>query len=695
MPASDLSAVLSAVQAGNLDQAVDASAPAPLLAAVRRQSASLRPPLPSGDPGYPLRQLCLQARELGADDLADELRSRLLALPRPGLVPEWTTRRVSGAVVAEFDVTSTWVTAITALPGARLVYGDFTGRLQFVDLAAPDAAARPLGDQPRVEALVGLPDGRVVSAGEGPLRIWDPAAPGRAVLSFPGSEGARSVAVLPDGRVVSAAQYALVWDPRTPAAGPVAVADHDGPVMVVAALPDGRVVYAGGGVGRVRVWDPAARGHYGAVELPGHSGWVRAVAALPDGRVVSAGDDKRVLLWDPSAPGRPPVELGGHSGAAGLAVLPDGRVLSFGGGLLRVWDPTRPGRPAAEIAGPDGHDSGVALLPGGLMATAAERRIRLWNIAAIDEAQVTLASLGEQADGTWATAVWPDGRVALGGPDERVRVLGPAPPTAGAGQAAGPGLLGQSIEIWALAALPEGLVAGGCSDGALRVWDPARPGGPAQTFRDASGTAPTETGEQNPILARMLRPDLTIRAVAAMPGGRIAAGTMDGRVLLWSPAAPGGGTTLLGRHDGPVRAVAALPGDRVASAGDDGIVRIWDRSGLAAEFGPQDRPVRQVAALPDGRLVTGADDGRVQVLESGTGQVLTALGRHDGAVLAVAALPDGRVVSADQGQLRLWDGATEVARVSCPVQALAVAAGSRLAIAHPVQGVSLWSVPAG
>jgi WD40 repeat protein len=706
MPAAELSAVLSALQAGHLDQVLGASGPAPLLAAVRRQAASLRPPLPSGDPGYLLRQLCLQAREFGADDLATELRNRLLALPHPGLVPEWTTRRVSSAVVAEFAVTDSWITALAALPDGRVAYADYSGRLQVLDLAAPDAGPRPLGDHPRASALAALPGGRVVSAGEGPLRIWDPAVPGAAAVSLAGSENATSVAALPDGRIVSSALYALVWDPRAPDAGPVAVADHDGPVMVVDALPDGRVVYAGGGVGRVRVWDPAAAGGYGLVELPGHTGWVKAVAALPDGRVVSAGDDKRVLLWDPAAPGRPPVELGTHPWVSGLAALPNGRVLSYGGGLLRVWDCTRPEHPAAEIAGPDGSASVVAVLPGSKMVTSADGQVRIWDLTAVDRAQVTSASLGEQAADTWAAAVWPDGRVALGGPGERLRVLGPAAPASGTAEAAARAALGESVQVWALATLPEGGVAGGCSDGALRLWNPAMPGGSALTFRDESGSAPAAPAGQNPVLARMLRPDATVLAVAAMPGGRIAAGTVDGRVLVWSPAVPGAGTVLLGRHDGPVRAVAVLPGDRVASAADDGVVRVWNPSGPAAGFGGPDRSVRQVAALPDGRLVTGATDGRVQVVESGTGRVLTELGQHDRSVVAVAALPDGRVVSADERQVRLWDVATavEAARVSCPVRMLAVAASSRsspesaaghwLVIVHPVQGVSLWSVAA-
>ena len=707
MPITELSQVIAALQAGTLDQALGVAGPGLLRAAIRRQADSLRPPLPAGDPGYALRQLCLQVGEFGAVDLAAELRNRLLALPRPALVPEWTTRRVTTAVTAELPVTDSWVTALAALPDGQVACADFSGRLGVLDLTGPGRGPRPFGDHPRVTALAALPGGRVVSMGEGPLRIWDPAVPGTAPLSLPGSQNASAVAALPDGRVVSSAGYALVWDPRAPAEGPVAVADHDGPVMVVAALPDGRVAYAGGGRGLVRVWDPAAGGGHGPVELAGHDGWIRAVAALPDGRVVSAGADTRVLLHDPAAPGRPSTGLGLHELVAGLAVLSDGRVVSFGGGLLRVWDPGLPGHPVAEVAGADGNDSVIAGLADGRMATGTgDGRVRVWDLSVAGGAPLAAASLGGYAAGTFAVAAWPDGRAAVGGPGERIRVLGPAAPSPGS---AGPYIveyLGQAPEVFALTVLPDGRVAGGCSDGALRVWNPAMPGSPL-AFRDRSAR-PSEPDGPEAFPVRLGRTDPAVFALAALPDGRIVSGGTDGRVLLWSLAAPDVVPTLLGRHDGPVRAVAALSGDVAVSAGDDGLIRVWNPSGRVAEFAPPGRTVRQVTALPGGRLVTGASDGRLQVLESGTGHVAAELGQHDRLVVAVAALQDGRVISADEGQLRLWDVArtAETARVSCSVRALAVArarAGSppdaapahRLVIAHQVQGVSLWSVPAG
>jgi WD40 repeat protein len=47
-------------------------------------------------------------------------------------------------------------------------------------------------------------------------------------------------------------------------------------------------------------------------------------------------------------------------------------------------------------------------------------------------------------------------------------------------------------------------------------------------------------------------------------------------VLVWDPAAPETGPAELGRHDGPVRAVAALPDGRVVSGGDDQRALMWD-----------------------------------------------------------------------------------------------------------------------
>ena len=151
---------------------------AAMLATVLGQAHHLRPPSPVTQPGYVLRQLCLQAAELGEDNLASDLRARLRSQPDPGLIPIWTTRRASRALAAE--------------------------------LGRHDGS---------VEAVAVLLDGRVVSGGsDRRVLVWDPSQPGSgAVVLGRHADWVRAVAVLPDGRVVSggADRRVLIWNAST------------------------------------------------------------------------------------------------------------------------------------------------------------------------------------------------------------------------------------------------------------------------------------------------------------------------------------------------------------------------------------------------------------------------------------------------------------------------------------------------
>jgi hypothetical protein len=122
---------------------------AAMLATVSGQAHHLRFPLPLTDPGYVLRQLWMQAAELGEDRLASDLRARLGSQPDPSLIPIWTTRRTSRALVAE--------------------------------LGRHDGS---------VLALAVLADGRVVSVGDdGPVLVWDPSQPGRGPVELGRHDG--------------------------------------------------------------------------------------------------------------------------------------------------------------------------------------------------------------------------------------------------------------------------------------------------------------------------------------------------------------------------------------------------------------------------------------------------------------------------------------------------------------------------
>ena len=154
-----------------------ASDVAAMLDVMRGQAQHLRPPQPVDQPDYLLRQLCLQAAELGEDVLADKLRKRLLASAHPGLVPLWTSRRANRALVAELDGQGGCVRAVAVLADGRVVSGGHDGRVLIWDPAYPQADPIELGRHVgAVRAVAVLPDGRVVSGGhDHRVWVWDPA----------------------------------------------------------------------------------------------------------------------------------------------------------------------------------------------------------------------------------------------------------------------------------------------------------------------------------------------------------------------------------------------------------------------------------------------------------------------------------------------------------------------------------------
>ena len=651
-----------------------------MLATVVGQAPNLRPPQPLSQPGYVLRQLCLQAAELTEDRLADHFRARLRSQPGPGIVPQWTTRYANHALSGTLSSPNGSVRAVAVLPDGRVVSGGEDCRVLVWDPARPGGGPVELGRHERqVRAVAVLPDGRVVSGGEDcRVLVWDPARPGGGPVEL-GRHDRRvlSVAVLPDGRVVSGGEdcRVLVWDPARPGGGPVELGRHDRRVLSVAVLPGGRVV-SGGADGRVLAWDLARPGG-GPVKLGRDIGEVSAVAVLPGGRVVSGGEDCRVLVWEPARPGGGPVELGRHDRRVlSVAVLPGGRVVSGGAdGRVLAWDLARPGGGPVELGRHDRWVSAVAALPDGrVVSGGADGRLLVWDLARPGGGPV---ELGQDIGEVSAVAVLPDGRVISGGADGRVLVWDPARPDSGLFQL---GRHGSGVR--AVAVLPGERVVSGGADWRVLVWDLARPGG-----------GPVELG----------RHDRRVLSVAVLPGGRVVSGGADGRVLAWDLARPGGGPVELGRHEGHVRAVAVLPDGRVVSGGEDYRVLVWDlaRPGSGpVELGRHDNWVRAVAVLPDGRVVSGGEDCRVLVWDParpGSGPV--ELGRHDHWASVVAVLPDGHVVSGGaDGRVLVWDPMTrtELAQLNCSVNALATGTLNPgevfLVVAHQDAGFSIWSV---
>ena len=688
--ASDAGWVEAAITSASVDRVLadlrraaaanpESTAVAAVLAAATRQAHNLRPPQPLDQPGYILRQLCMQAIELGEDDLAENIRSRLQSRPGACLVPQWTTRPANRALSAELGRHDGPVQEMELLADGRVVTAGRDRRVLVWDPAQPGTGPLELGHHDVVNGMVVLSDGQVITTGRdgyrGRLLVWDPAQPGTDPIELGRHDSVNGMAVMPDGRVVTGDEdgQVLVWHLARPGAHPVELGRRKAPVQAVAVLADGRVVTRGLSWGML-VWDPARPGT-DPIELGRHDS-VNRMTALSDGRVVTGGGGGRVLVWDPALPGGGPAELGRHDGPVWeIAVLVDGRVVTAGRDeRVLVWDPARPGTDPAEL-GRHSVDR-MAVLPDGRVVTAGrDGRVLVWDPA---RSGTGWAELGRREAPVRAVALLTDGRVVTGGEDGRVLVWDPAQPKTG------PAELGRrEASVRAVAVLADGRIVTGGGDGRVMVWDPARP-----------RSGPAELG----------RREAPVVTVAVLPDGRIVTGGADYRVLAWDSAGPRNTDPVeLGCHDEMVQAVAVLADGRVVTGSDDRWVLVWEpsRPGTSrAELGRCEAPVLAVAVMADGRVVTGSEDGRVLVWDPArpeTGPV--ELGRHDGTVLAVAVLADGRVVSGGEDhRVLVWDsaGTTTHVQLSCSVRALATTplspARSSLVVAHQGSGFSLWSL---
>ncbi len=226
-----------------------------------------------------------------------------------------------------------------------------------------------------VRVLAALPDGALVSWGEGEIRLSDADAGQARIL-----------------------------------------ARHAGPVAALAALADGRVASGDAG-GTIRLWDldtGAPR------DVPAHPGPLAALAVLPDGRLASAGKDGRIRLWHPATGGSQTLDL--RRAVVALAALPDGRLVSGDvSGMMQLWDPVTG---AAETVGAPGRVR--AVLPDGrVLIQEKEDRLRLWDPGTRAAQVMTLPEAGR------VMAALPDGRLALGDEEGRVRFVplpaGPGP----------------------------------------------------------------------------------------------------------------------------------------------------------------------------------------------------------------------------------------------------------------------------
>jgi cytochrome c len=201
------------------------------------------------------------------------------------------------------------------------------------------------------------------------------------------------------------------------APAPAQLAGHGGPVRAIAISRDGNNVLSGSFDTAAILWSLKTESAEQVLRF--HSDAVNAVAFLKDGRMVTAGADAKVAIWTRGRQQPDRVFEGHRAPIAALAVSPDGARLASASWdhTIRIWSLDDGAQQVLE--GHAQNVNGVAFTPDGrsLVSAGYDRELRIWPLAGGTPSVITLTSPLN------AVAVAPDGEVATGGADGKLRFL--------------------------------------------------------------------------------------------------------------------------------------------------------------------------------------------------------------------------------------------------------------------------------
>lgn len=408
---------------------------------------------------------------------------------------------------------------------------------------------------------------------------------------------------------------------------PVVRFAHGGAVTSVDFRPDGKQLTTASADGAVRVFDLTADDR--ALLMPTGTETVESARYSRDGRfIVSAGTDGAARIWN-ALNGRELVTLNGHRDTVSDAAFsPDGHLVitASDDGTARIWD-TGLENQLRVLGRAHGRFVRAGFMHGGELAFAAARdgEARVWRMR---DRAIVFSTTGRSplvdaaAADTLLATVDDGGDVNVWNVSLRKRLLRVHVPRPG--------------RLVALSADGRTLLAAG-----------------GRILKVVAGPSRRQIAT--------LRLPGRVNAADVGTGGRFAAVTATGRVLVWKR--PG---TLLRSFDGgrrPLIAVALSPdGTLVAAASRDGGARIWSISSgkLQHHLPPARTPLTDVEFSHDGRLLaTAAIGGDARIWTVSDGRVIHILKGHTGRIARVVFSPDDDwLITAGPTSGGLWQTST-------------------------------------
>ena len=550
---------------------------------------------------------------------------------------------------ASFSPNGAWVLTVSRI-----------GEIRLYDAATGADLGLLCEPGPNAEAAWGTVAGRVViltSDWKTPARLWD--AERRSLLVTYGTQPSDAATLSSDGHHVASLEYVQttqkyrfsVWDAgsgnlqqRSDYVGydaqPARFAGTDsGQVVFFAADPD-ELAW------RVLMWD----WRKGPSVFRTADGWSRvpAIAAISrNGRLVAAPMDKRVRVFEADTG-----KLVGETDDApdwvnaAVAFSPNGRWLATTGndGRARIWLAEQVNnRPVAELLGHHGGVSDVKFDPRSnwRLATAGEDGTgRIWQLPE----RAVLSGTGY-----WmlAAELSPGGEHLLTAEDSgELRLYSPTPGSLGTDQ-------WQQVRRITLRAYGRVIGASFSPDGRTIV--------AVDEFSFAPSVWDWQLGNE----VRILKPwkHLIGRPVVSADGSRIAAGDLNGRVIVWDLHSGEIIAELAGGGEGSnLPELAAVPHSGwFAEGGSDGIVRLWDpdrpeapQQTLGVKVGSG---VEAVEVSPDGAsLVSVSGTHQVQVWRLSDGMLVQRFSGPPSTNSDVAFNGDGSLVaiSSADGAVHIW-----------------------------------------